>query len=503
MRSCCSSSRRSATVTATVSDGHGHGHGHGVRRGHGQRRPRSAPATSRGSRSPRILCRSLASANVACSLKLTSTLSVRPPPRDVPSAPAAVPRHRSRALSPPPWSAPATLQTERAIGPPFHPSQATKFAHAPPSLPARRYAMDGPSAEPPMNAEEMEEGSFRVSTGAAHLPHRSIIPCPSSPPRPALPQRRRTRRARALPSTRAPPPGGELPTRGLADVAVFEESASGLLLLRDSTLDADDAPPLFVVGRAVRLPEPERRAARRRRRRAGRAAAAAVGGGGGGGGGGGRRAAGAPRAQGVVEYDELHAVVWASTEAADYRLLSARRAVRPCLPRMRRKTAVANECIALLAEKGALTLKQPTKHVVGPHHAPSAARSPAPTRWAGHRPRRRAVRLDHDGLGARAARDMRVLAAAWSERPPAADPNSERVGEGAAMLDQSAARRRLRGGRKAAAKALERSVSTSRPFAAVGRELIEPAPTLGRSPPSVARRASATCARSCRPPTEL
>ena len=160
--------------------------------------------------------------------------------------------------------------------------------------------MDGPSAEPPMNAEEMEEGSFMLSTGAAHLPHPSPPPLPSSPPSPRAPAAPADEASLGAAFDTGVAAGGELPTRGLADVAVFEESASGLLLLRDlHLLDADDAPPLFVVGRAVRLPEPEDAAARRRRR-AGRAAAAAVGGGGGGGGGGGRRAAGAPRAQGVV-----------------------------------------------------------------------------------------------------------------------------------------------------------------------------------------------------------
>ena len=73
-----------------------------------------------------------------------------------------------------------------------------------------------------------------------------------------------------------------------------------------------------------------------------------------------------------VEYDELHAVVWASTEAADYRLLSADAQYGPTFAALRRKTAVAARCIALLAENGALTLKQLTKHVVGLNAAPSA-----------------------------------------------------------------------------------------------------------------------------------
>ena len=136
-----------------------------------QRRPRSAQATSREIALASVDGIKLASANVVALSKLTSTPTVRPAPRDVPSAPApylAIARARCGHL--PGAHQPPSKQS--AIGPPFHPTQATKIPHAPPTLPARRYAMDGPSAEPPMNAEEMEEGSFMLSTGAAHLPRR-------------------------------------------------------------------------------------------------------------------------------------------------------------------------------------------------------------------------------------------------------------------------------------------------------------------------------------------
>ena len=192
----------------------------------------------------------------------------------------------------------------------------------------------------------LSTGAGRTSHTPAHPP--LILLTPSLPP----PQRRRTRRAWAPPSTRAPPPAASCRRAASPTSPSSRSRRAGCCCCATSTLlDADDAPPLFVVGRAVRLPAPEDAppvgadgapAAPPPLPSAVEAAAAAA-------------AADGPLVrlalkEWSVEYDELHAVVWASTEAADYRLLSADAQYGPTVPRSRRKTASPRGRIALLAE---------------------------------------------------------------------------------------------------------------------------------------------------------
>ena len=54
-----------------------------------------------------------------------------------------------------------------------------------------------------------------------------------------------------------------------------------------------------------------------------------------------------------VEYDELNAIVWVSTERADYKLLSSNPAYDKLWRALQRKVALAARAIALLQENGA------------------------------------------------------------------------------------------------------------------------------------------------------
>ena len=133
-------------------------------------------------------------------------------------------------------------------------------------------------------------------------------------------------------------PNGELPMRGLAECAVFEEEPErGVLLMRDlQVLDGDEPTPLDIVGRVTALAED-----------------------------------GSPRQGGPagpvvrlsavtewsVEYADEMVIVWVSTETADYKLLSPAPQYTPLWEVLQRKTALAARVLALLADDPTMTYK--------------------------------------------------------------------------------------------------------------------------------------------------
>ena len=133
-------------------------------------------------------------------------------------------------------------------------------------------------------------------------------------------------------------PNGELPMRGLAECAVFEEEPErGVLLMRDlQVLDGDEPTPLDIVGRVTALAED-----------------------------------GSPRQGGPagpvvrlsavtewsVEYADEMVIVWVSTETADYKLLSPAPQYTNLWEVLQRKTALAARVLALLADDPTMTYK--------------------------------------------------------------------------------------------------------------------------------------------------
>ena len=122
-------------------------------------------------------------------------------------------------------------------------------------------------------------------------------------------------------------PAGELPSRALAECAVFEEDEErGILIMRDlQTLDGENARPLEVVGRVRRMAED------------------------------GSPLEGAPAGPLVrlskvsewsVEYDELTVTVWVSTATADYKLVSPAPLYAQMWEVLMRKTAIVSAVVS-------------------------------------------------------------------------------------------------------------------------------------------------------------
>lgn len=137
---------------------------------------------------------------------------------------------------------------------------------------------------------------------------------------------------------------GELPTRCLCSVVVFEAVGEHQVLRDLQALDAPQPPTLTIVGRLTRL---------------------------GADGGVDLEAAQGPllrltATEWSVEYDDdVRATVWASTENADYQLVSPWAPYAALWDTLKRKTELAARSIALLLEDKSLTYKQLLKHVVG------------------------------------------------------------------------------------------------------------------------------------------